>query len=150
MTATSIEEKNKAFWKLSPKKQCIAVAKDVLLQLAAHKYIARNMSYVTVDWVKPGADLQKVLLDAEGRTCEVCAIGAAVCSIARMGAGVEYADCDYCGKVANVFGTNQAWLIEEHFEGWDTHAYKYKYPNPTDRLEAIFTNILENDGVFKP
>ncbi len=158
---------------MSHAKQRVAIAYDVLAQIKMKKYHAEPMTYVEV----PGAsdkiddsdgalDLQKVLL-SNSPDCNVCGLGAAFCSMARLGDEVDLADGD--GYVIHktlkpIFGMHQIGLIEYAFEGHDAADMQLlseneekacgrffkKRPDDDKRLAAIFRNIIKNNGTFKP
>lgn len=166
-----IEKQNKRFHKLSRRKQRLAIAKDVLAQLKAKKYVAEPGTYIHVlealfDSNGEQKDLQKVLLSTAAE-CNVCGLGAAFCSMARLGDEVTASD----GEVENIhktlksiFSERQIALIEYAFEGADAGDLNILSENEADacgrfyekrgnddkRLAAIFRNIIKNDGTFKP
>ena len=172
-----IEKQNKEFQKLSKKQRRLAIARDVLSQLRAKKFIAQTGIYLRADDLKneeaaEPVDLQCFLLQTNPQ-CTVCGIGAAVCSLARLGDEVQYGsegafrdNTDYHGKLRPVFSEKQIHLIEWAFEGRETtdEAYDFlstkerlsaekfftKHPNTDKRLAAIFRNIVKNNGTFKP
>jgi hypothetical protein len=102
--------------------------------------------------------------------CNVCAIGAACCSALRLGnVDVLESDTDE-GDMRKVlkkyFGIKQMGLIESCFEQRLAGDCKFgnlskkesdrallfsrKFDDQTDRAIAIFQNIIQNKGVFKP
>lgn len=170
MDSKLIEKQNKAFHKSSKKKQRIAIAKDVLAQLKAKKYVAKTGDYVRSNYLSEldrsnKLDLQKALLD-KAPECTVCGLGAAFCSMARLGDRVQLNDVNKIHEVLEpIFGMHQVELIEHAFEGMcidisndylsdkeesSCERFCNKRPEKAKRLAAIFRNIIKNDGVFKP
>lgn len=181
--AKRIEKQNAAFHKMSNKKQRMAIAKDVLAQLKLKKYVASPGHYVyssklnelenlhntanyRADDMVQAFDFQKALL-VNAPECNVCGLGAAFCSMARLGDDLTTDDANDIHEVLSpIFGRTQVALIEYAFEGWDvngdasenltdhqmdkcTHFYG-KHSNDDKRLGAIFKNVIKNNGKFKP
>jgi hypothetical protein len=149
-----IEKQNKAFWKMSKKKQRVEIAKDVLLQLKAKNYLAQPGIYVRSNTLNSWEyqqefDFQQVLV-TQSPKCEVCGIGALFCSMARVGDRISYRD-DLWDSLKLVFDRRQIDLIEGAFEGWGYRGkgileFYNKYPTPNKRLAAIMRNIIKNEG----
>jgi hypothetical protein len=162
----AIERKNKAFWRKSKPEQCVAIAKDVLLQLAAKKYKAEEGTYIrwveNKDWTDFNSsskipDLQSFLLSKEPK-CSVCAVGSAFLSMARLGDKISMID-DYHDVLFAIFGWRQVRLMEAAFEGFSagsvgatkaSFAFYDKYALEQDRLQAIFQNVIDHLGKFVP
>ena len=145
-----IEKRNKAFHKLSPIKKRIAIAEDILLQIKKEKYVATPGTYIYgegMNWDASPKVLQEFLL--KGPECQVCGIGAAFLSLARLGNKISL-NLDFKETIAEVFGVDEMYLIENLFEGWtdgeteEAIAFVKKYPDPTKRLKAIFKNIAKH------
>ena len=157
-----IEKQNKAFHRMSKKKQRIAIAEDVLLQLKMKTYTATTGVYEHVilstgRCLQDDDDLQLCLLNGT-QECNVCGLGAAFLSLARLGDRVSLDECEH-SVLSEIFTADQVDLIEHAFEGWvidhsdmpnDYTPVKFfqKYPDPTKRMAAIFKNIIKNDGKF--
>lgn len=176
-----IEKQNAAFHRMSNKRQRVAIAEDVLAQLKLKKYLATPGTYVRSDKLEDiidgvwdaekgetvGAlDLQTALL-SKSPDCNVCGLGAAFCSMARLGDQAELSDVENIHEhLEPIFGMHQIALIEFAFEGEDAGGtaednlseketdacYRFydKRPDEDKRLAAIFRNIVKNDGSFKP
>lgn len=170
-----IEKQNAAFHRMSKKRQRIAIAKDVLAQLKREKYVAVRGSYVVsydLDQLsfqetdEHPFDLQEALL-GNAPECSVCGLGAAFCSMARLGDKVELEDVpDIYEHLEPVFGMHQLALIEYAFEGCDSGyegnnnlseeevatcvRFCKKWPDHDKRLAAIFRNVVRNEGTFRP
>ena len=164
-----IERQNQVFHRLSKKQQRIAIAKDVLKQIKLKRYKAQPDTYVNILGLRnkgynlgSSSQFQEALL-TENPSCNVCGIGAAFCSMARLGDGVNLWS-DYHDKLLAMFSRRQVYLIEAAFEGKQirfdsrlsstdqksTREFYRKYSKSSDRLAAIFRNILRNEGTFKP
>lgn len=153
-----IQKRNEAFWKKDKVAQRVAIAKDVLKQLADKKYFARKMCYISNNVLYSGAeDLQAVLLNKNPK-CDCCALGASFLSLARLGDKLSLTNRNYLKTLAPIFGKKQVDLIESTFEGWGKQqgctkageAFFEKYPEPNERMKAIFKNIVKNKGKFIP
>lgn len=70
---------------LKQRKDALAIAKDVIAQLNAKKYIARSGVYLKTAVTLKEGDLQKQLLamGKKGKKCTVCAVGSMFCSKVR-------------------------------------------------------------------
>jgi hypothetical protein len=180
MKKRTIGEKNAAFWKLSRNGRRIAVAKDVLAQVAARvlepsegKWLELRKSLVSMGFntgnyyreeLKLETDLQ-ALLGVPGEKCNACGVGAAFMSMARLGDRAKVTD-DLYESLEQVFTPPQIQLIEYAFE-------QGRYGNPVEagcthslveraakfgrghrsakkRMVEIFRNIVRNKGEFKP
>ncbi len=88
--------------------------------------------------------------------CGCCALGALMISCTLFNNGDTYKEFlsqvggKAClkNKLDTIFSSQQLTLIEKAFEGWGHAFYVNGYPNPSDRLEAIMQNIIENEGMF--
>jgi len=169
----SLEKSNKAFHKMSKKQKRIAIAKDVLLQIKKKTYVGYQGSYIQgLDSDLDSTELQECLL-TDAPECRVCGLGSAFLSLARLGNKVEIpiddtGSRDYHYTLDPIFGKKQRELIEATFEGWGLDSsymddpindnpinYRHmkfynKYIDDTERLAAIFRNVVKNDGIFKP
>lgn len=123
----------------------VAIARDVLRQLAARKFIAESGVYCSIDDADAqkidatsSDDLQKALKKV--KRCNVCALGAAFVSsvlkfdempinLSGIGASPKYADgSQYVDTevdtiamrihLRKIFSAKQLAIIECHFEGW--------------------------------
>jgi hypothetical protein len=176
----------------------VAVAGDVIAQIDAKatriskgNYIRSfavdedgfRSAYNPIPAIKEAQDQGGDLRDHLGviqEHCEVCAIGAAVLSKARLYDGVPFSEIDsgYGGlfnvsdrdcyaALADVFDPVTQDMIEAAFERSvglarrttkDSHfdglcradAFGSRYDELPDRCRAIYANIIENDGEFLP
>jgi hypothetical protein len=179
-----LEKQNKAFHKMSKRKQRLAIAHDVIEQVRRKRYRASPGTYHRVEGVTSYSvvypdtdgnphvrdqlltDVQKFLLATE-KSCDVCGLGAAFCSLSRLGNETAWNDRDR-DTLEPIFGKKQVKLIEMAFEGWKhdhakeegididkasakkTRTFFKRRPDPEKRLVAIFKNIIKNDSIFKP
>lgn len=145
---------------LTKKNQRIAIAKDVLKQIAAEKLIPAdiycapyhaNGNYAELP--EKSVSLQK-FFKQNVKTCKVCAIGAAFVSAVNL-----YNECESEGgssigkyfmskKLRDYFDISQINLLEKVYECWDEFAKWSDWCSLTreQRLVAIMKNIIKNDG----
>ena len=179
LSAEEIAKQNKAFRRMSKKRQRLAIANDVLAQLKAKKYVATRGTYHAIDkhlyWSDPYGEYQKAYLSMEidmqkallknTVACEVCGLGAAFCSLSRLGNEIRWDEDDH-QVLYPIFSKDQIDMIETAFEGWGKETVSYngmnlddsiikktmrfyrKYPDDNKRLAAIFRNIIRHDGIF--
>lgn len=123
---------NAAFKRLSASAKRVAIAKDVLAQLAARKYRATCGTYVDgLDVSQNVADdvqLQEIVAGQQ-ESCDVCGIGSVFLSAVRLGDNLKVGDALYdrdydanfdesvmADKVREYFEPAQLALIETAFE----------------------------------
>ncbi len=175
-----ITDRNYRFSKLTPAKQRVTIAKDVISLLKAEKIIAETGSYLKfggntafdeIRWSRGLAAAEKTkvhkVIEATPK-CTACGIGACfVASVLRADkvvVGDMHGESDdrfmrkYLGKW---FDLPQLRLIEAAFEIESRHANKAagamaaerfgrRFCYDKDRLTGIMENIIDNDGEFKP
>lgn len=154
--------------KLTKAQKRVLIAKDVLKQIRARKYFAKPEIFAEVR--NRNCIIEQSLITANNPACDVCAAGAAIVSGIRLfndqKSDTTYIRCwQGMGMCAHFLGMRQSRLIEAAFEagvGWTTKneigvrnfeacvKFYRRYPNNTDRLIAIFRNIIRNGGTFKP
>jgi hypothetical protein len=157
LDSKALAKANARFKALPKAKQRVAIAKDVLLQLKLKKIVATPGTYCKSSnlSLRQTPDLQKALLKYKNATCNVCGIGAAFLSMARLGDDAALGD-DYHHKLQRCFSQRAISNIETAFEGWysetdqKARAFYQLYPDATDRLTAIFENIIKHKGNFVP
>lgn len=164
--------------KLSAAAKRVAIAKDVLSQLKSEIYYARSGSYWRFPLCYDTARLldQDSLVEASGHGdyCQVCGIGAAVMSAIRCFNKHRVSSVNGCDPRAAInvlsdyFSKRQMALIEAAFEPRSdsfrvadelefnrdklcerTEEFHTKHYNDTERMVAIFKNIVRNKGTFK-
>jgi len=158
----------------------VAIAKDVIKQIAARNFRPKGGIYVSL--AKPEAGMgdyettaDKAFFNARKRKpCVVCAKGAMVCSTIRLFNKFSDSIAALEPSVENVlrrnFGKRMGDMIECAFEQWDfdgydghennhilgkdavnrSYAFGLKYRSNTKRIIAIMRNIIANKGTFKP
>jgi hypothetical protein len=175
MTKKKIEASNAKFRKMSKARRRVAIAKDVLKQIAAQKLKPVVGSYLEAD------NFRKEYLPVDGSLqetfqklpqCQVCAKGALlVCTILAQNkaTNAEFKnimewDGDELTKIMDgTFSAEQLRLIECEFEGNDVEFYG-KTPRErifpvmelkgllpaSERMTIIMENIIQNKGTFIP
>jgi hypothetical protein len=109
-------------------------------------------------------DARKVIEEV-AQDCHVCGIGLAFLGYVACRDKATVGDCHTLNSIemrermAEAFSPKQLSLIEAYFEGWySEHTESYDapvefakaHPNPRERLQIIFQNIVDNNGEFKP
>jgi hypothetical protein len=171
----------KPFKKLSPAQKRVAIAKDVLKQIKRERYDIKLGSFGSLPEYEYHEDAEKIVANRkffqkEDPRCDVCAVGAAICSGIRLFNKVSFTamglDSDLSYQlIQNFFSDEQAVLIENAFElgdgaftpneideiadlpEIDTDAaieFGSNFENRTERAVAIFSNIIRNKGEFIP
>lgn len=162
----------KSFKKLSASQKRVAIAKDILAQIRAKKYIATSGNYaLPVDTRKMITLDQEHLTGVNQVVCKVCGIGSAILSIIRLRNTFNaylYFNSGEAFKVAKAhFSSKQICQIEAAFERTEAPGllprtglvpgnyvnelkFGLKYKNETNRLIAIWQNVIKNNGTFKP
>lgn len=159
-----IGDRNRRFNKLDAAGKRVAIARDVIAQLKAGKYIATGGQYIGSNAFNNG---DKVV----GKVCTVCALGALAISLTNR---VKAVSIKTFRRSATSFGEGgdrysitsvlrkyfsipQLQLIEDIFENWNNYCgdtalkvekFMEEYPDEDARLEAIMKNIIRNDGKF--
>lgn len=163
---------------MSKREARVLVAKDVLNGIRAKLYQAEpgvycRQIYDLYEEAKPGDDVRQLL---GMRKCDVCAVGAAAVAFVRRFDGVKFSGDGYNGDpvmqsehgiASKIFPERMRQQMEDAFEveglfNFDgeidfygnrpTKAQKFgvQFRDPQKRLRAIFQNIVDNDGDFKP
>lgn len=148
------------FNKLSKLQQRVAIAKDVVAQVGAEKYIAAKGTYYSPSEFPTYRINQETALAV--KACHVCGLGAMLVSAVRLGNEFDSTQSFMEALLPRFFSRSQRDLIECAFEGWNaeqttqrvpfakTQKFFKKNPNSNKRLAAIFRNIIKNKGTFKP
>lgn len=158
---------NHQFNRLSRKQKRIAIAKDALQQLKLNKYLPARGLYVLERW-NPDESMNDIIA-RDGEQCEVCAIGAAFCSLARFNTELtlEHGSPELVHNTLRLcFSNRQMALMEYAFEGRSVsritstlksytdcnlaYTFWHRHKDATERMKAIFRNIIKNGGTFKP
>lgn len=133
----------------------IAIVKDAIAQIKAHRFIARtgsvihNSGEIGMYSIDEDDELQPIFKKA--KKCVVCARGALFISAVR-----KFNNCTLKTRqngvnkfLINWFTDKQIHIIEAKFENWDTSYYNYiesKYSNEINsnkRLLLIFNDLLK-------
>lgn len=124
-----------------PRITAVSIARDVIAQLRAGRYMACTGEYVLPDdtgksnarynkavYEKPNTQFQK-LLESKTFKCGVCAIGSMFCSVVRKVNEVTVGDLNnyydsmnFRDKLLPYFSLQQLGLIESAFEGRRSYA----------------------------
>lgn len=135
----TIKARNAWFNKLTPDEKRVAIAKDVIDQITAEKYVASCGIYMSIDTnkeYKEDESLQKVLDKEE--SCQVCAMGAIFASKVRLGnefsvdqlngwvGDISASDRDILKATDDIFSLEQMRLMEFCFENDDIDSYFWR------------------------
>jgi hypothetical protein len=140
MKKNSTRKKNIAFDKLPPARKRVAIARDVIEQLDAKKYIAEEGSYVVphnfgkkhlagnryFPESAKNKSLKEYFCDSKKKACQVCAKGSLFLSYVskvndfKVGQNMwlDDRDTDAYKKLSEVFSSPQLELIEGVFENY--------------------------------
>lgn len=183
--AKRIKDRNYRFKKMSPERQRVTIAKDVIALLLAEEITAKKGVYMELDngietkfWPDGGlsapldktgkVQLHKLIESSE--TCDVCGIGACFVAAVRRADNLQVKDLRFSGDdgamrryLQQWFSLDQISLIEAAFEkkfvyyagnntqkGFRAEDFGKDYAEDGPRLQAIFQNIVDNDGEFIP
>lgn len=166
-----------AKWKeMTKSERRVAVAKDVINQLYANKFIVETGIYFQVRnekledkyyYANPETNQKDIqcLLSKGTKVCYVCARGAMMVSkIDKFNnSHIEFfgSSSSTTEALKDCFTEKQLLLIEACFERTSSFLNKYDKEirefyenwgpnNPEDRLMCIMQNIIDHKGVFKP
>jgi hypothetical protein len=148
----------------------IAIARDVLKQIAAKKFKIETQIYWRINSTEIVVGKKQLL--ANGISCRVCAVGAAVISGIRIFNGSDVWKNNIANNFEAVifskgFSVNQLALIEAAFEDEGSQLikpypansasdlkaakkFRLSFTNEKERAIQIFQNIIDNKGKFKP
>lgn len=161
----AVQRRNRKFRKMSDDEKRVAVARDVLSQLDAEKYVATPGMYCRVDIpfddnervAEADADMSVVIAQT---SCEVCGIGALFASTIRMQNKIAfnaYGQASIHNYLGDIFTAPQLRSIESYFEFGAHGDYRidarspiFKEHDADLRLRMIMENIISNDGRFDP
>lgn len=175
----TIEQRNAEFWELSNQRKRILIARDIIelikaqLLIATHGYFFKspNLGYLAASRLFLMNGQEFILKSIRSKTsCNVCALGAAMVSATRLGNKFNLLDIsrDAREELRQIFTREQLHLIEGYFEtsahiSIETTDYleennhfdrirRFKdfHENSTERLLAIWQNVLNNKGIFIP
>jgi len=127
----------KEFEKLKPYQKRVAIAKDILEQIKAKRYIARAGSYIESAKLPGGGETPIKKNFNKIKECHVCQIGAIILSTTKfrnklikddVGGGLHTITNNVYEILKDIFSPKQLLLIEEAYESpyctGDRYAYK--------------------------
>ncbi len=168
------------FADMSPLQKRKAIARDALARLASRQLKPKKGNWVTLHQdvlpMEDGSlvtDLQKLL--KLKKPCEACALGGAICGLARFEDKIDVKqacpntfeasfnrNAETSNRLQAIFGRGQLVLMEAAFENFGGWYRKYDVPDPAKveafckryksyrgRFKAIFTQIAKT-GEFNP
>lgn len=163
------------FKKMTAAQKRVAIARDVLKQIKARKFIIRTNHYLLWGDRSPLTPFSKeTLTKADVKPCQCCAVGSAIASGLRLFNEDSVQFIDGCNAplaskvISRWFPKKQAAAMEMAFEiRQDSCRLKYfgqseslmadagkfgvkHMGDETKRAIAIFRNIIRNEGTFKP
>ncbi len=177
--ATKTVVRKKTFKQMAPWEQRIAIARDVIAQINAKKFIATNSVYAKIASKTCSIDSQINKSLKEGKlTCQVCALGSLMMSHVNKTNHLTLrqlrdTEDEYelsKDRLKGIFSVDQLNLIELAFEGWIVNnenqklrtdwgytalgrigeEFFDKYERSDERLIAICRNIIRFRGRFSP
>jgi hypothetical protein len=123
ITKKQIKEWNEYFNSLTPAQKRVAIAKDVIEQVKAEKYFARNRTYIDF-YNKLEGEIQSNFNKVK---CECCALGAMFLSDVKYTNQCTFEQAkstsfsfDEENRLRNYFDVEQLILIEAAFECWSS------------------------------
>lgn len=146
MATQTLSAKNKAFWKMKPTEQRVAIAKDVLKQLSDKFYKAKTGDYLLfrntpeIDKIPAKLDNLLSLLKRSKARCEVCGIGSIFVSMVNLGNKITTNECDLDKEISEYYGVDDS-LMREKLD-------KIFSAEQRSLIEAAFersTSLTEND-----
>lgn len=152
-----IRNNNIRFRKANKARKRVMIAKDVLDQIRLEKYVPSCLYFVLDNPTSETVINQQNLQN--DYKCRLCGIGAAFASAVRLGNSFEaktYAlDSQPIREVlSKYFSNDQILMIENYYENWGVAAKKWNRHNGfwdrIPRMIAIFQNVIDNKGEFKP
>lgn len=168
-----IEKDNKAFDALSPSEKRVAIARDVLAQLASKRFTAKfgvwfgkknNSNLFSDRAIEKDLEVKDVI--SEIKQCDGCAIGGMfMCAVDRADKlkiseltyhNNEISEKDSFDYLRRFFSADQLNLIESVFERNEGAKFSDGAENfapgldsASERMRLIMENIIVNKGTFK-
>jgi len=162
---------NAAFKKATKAEKRVMIAKDVLAQIKANRYIAESGTWVDANWnirneIDGTESVQKLFADRTIETCNVCALGSLFMSCTNLNNNTCVSDINYGGEgteigerieegdtlsngLNKIFSKKQLQLIEVYFEkgdGWFGEAgYTGNYIGEDSRHVEYFNDAYPDD-----
>ena len=174
-----IDRRNKQFKGASNAQKRVLIAKDVIEQIKAKRFIPESGTWVDFnkqcDTLLETDSIQEKFLDKTIKDCNCCALGGLMMSCTlfnnretvsdieehfeAIGDNIDYGT-KFHNKFDKIFSRSQLLLIEKCFEGGvgyfsdynhcDFEGYRSQFKNATAALIGIMENIIKNKGTFKP
>jgi hypothetical protein len=170
----ALRKSNAAFKKATKAEKRVMIAKDVLAQIKAKRYIPESGTWVDANWnIRGGIDeihetdsVQKLFADRTIETCSVCALGGLFMSCTNLNNNTCVSDINYGGEgteigerieegdtlsngLNKIFSKKQLQLIEVYFEkgdGWFGEAgYTGNYIGEDSRHVEYFNDAYPDD-----
>jgi hypothetical protein len=170
----SLRKSNAAFKNATKAEKRVMIAKDVLAQIKAKRYIPESGTWVDANWnIRGGIDeihetdsVQKLFADRTIETCSVCALGGLFMSCTNLNNNTCVSDINYGGEgteigerieegdtlsngLNKIFSKKQLQLIEVYFEkgdGWFGEAgYTGNYIGEDSRHVEYFNDAYPDD-----
>ena len=152
--------KPKPFAEMTNSEQRVAVARDVIMQLDAKKFVPKMGVYFTIS---DFAAANKPPEDGAMPACTVCAIGAVFASgcFAKTGMLPLYWVRPDATSELEIFDYDTLSRMESAFEIWGGRyraatdfgmavAPGHSREDADKRMRAIMQNVIDNDGEFVP
>jgi len=162
---------NAAFKKATKAEKRVMIAKDVLAQIKANRYIAESGTWVDANWnirneIDGTESVQKLFADRTIETCNVCALGGLFMSCTNLNNNTCVSDINYGGEgteigeriqdgdtlsngLNKIFSKKQLQLIEVYFEkgdGWfGEDGYTGNYIGEDSRHVEYFNDAYPDD-----
>lgn len=174
----AIKKTNAEFKKATKAQKRVLVAKDVLAQIKAKRYIAEAGMWVRPNWshkidscsIDITDSVQKLFADRSIESCNVCALGGMFMSCTnlnnnttveqledevadRLGEKIEHGE-NLSNGLNKIFTSKQLQLIEMYFENGEGWFGEYGYTgcsNGTDQhhIEAFYEKYPDDDDRLK-
>lgn len=170
----ALRKSNAAFKKATKAEKRVMIAKDVLAQIKAKRYIPESGTWVDANWnIRGGIDeihetdsVQKLFADRTIETCSVCALGGLFMSCTNLNNNTCVSDINYGGEgteigeriqdgdtlsngLNKIFSKKQLQLIEVYFEkgdGWfGEDGYTGNYIGEDSRHVEYFNDAYPDD-----
>jgi hypothetical protein len=162
---------NAAFKKATKAEKRVMIAKDVLSQIKANRYIVECGTWVDANWnirneIDGTESVQKLFADRTIETCNVCALGSLFMSCTNLNNNTCVSDINYGGEgteigerieegdtlsngLNKIFSKKQLQLIEVYFEkgdGWfGEDGYTGNYIGEDSRHVEYFNDAYPDD-----
>jgi hypothetical protein len=167
----ALRKSNAAFKKATKAEKRVMIAKDVLTQIKAKRYIPESGTWVDPNWnirneIDGTESVQKLFADRTIETCNVCALGGLFMSCTNLNNNTCVSDINYGGEgdllgekiqdgdtlsngLNKIFSKKQLQLIEVYFEkgdGWfGEDRYTGNYIGEDSRHVQYFNDAYPDD-----